>query len=37
MFNKSTKIIGKKNIVFCFIYLALSASLGVVLVDIYQD
>ena len=37
MFNKSTKIIGKKNIVFGFIYLALTASLGVVMVDMYQD
>ena len=37
MFNKSTKIIGKKNIVFGFIYLALTASLGLVMVDMYQD
>jgi len=37
MFNKSAKVIGKKNIVFGFIYLALTASLGIVMVDMYQD
>jgi len=36
-FSKPNKTIGKKNIVFGFIYLALTAVLGVVMVEMYQD